>query len=165
MSWNLTKKQRAYKAYLKSAHWKALRDLAIERDGGKCKQCGSSEFLQVHHLIYRETFEASVVGDLETRCRKCHRKEHGYGPSDYEVQHRKVDLMRRYFKNDSDRVPPDEWRKLFALIEVPVEMEAFGRLLFSYMLDIGLHRHIGERVKYHYIQWAQRWEAALEQPD
>ena len=49
MSKTITRRQREYRVYLASEHWKALRDFTIERDGGKCVLCGSTERLQVHH--------------------------------------------------------------------------------------------------------------------
>lgn len=72
----------AYSKYLLTDHWKTLRQEAIRRDGG-CVVCGCQQDLQVHHVKYRWPWESCVLGDLETLCRKCHRKEHGL-PGDFE---------------------------------------------------------------------------------
>lgn len=75
----LTHRQRAYREYQATDHWAALRTAAVARDGGKCVRCGSTAILQVHHTLYRTPFEAGILSDVETLCRQCHRKEHGFG--------------------------------------------------------------------------------------
>lgn len=88
----MTKRQEAYRKYLKTAHWEDLRTRAIKRDGSRCRRCNSSTRLQVHHLCYRGRYEDTVLEDLETICRECHRKEHGLGPNEYESYYRVLEL-------------------------------------------------------------------------
>jgi RNA-directed DNA polymerase len=45
------------------------------RDGYKCKRCGSTERLKVHHT---KGTKSHRLEDLETLCQKCHHAEHGY---------------------------------------------------------------------------------------
>jgi hypothetical protein len=75
----LTERQRQHRAYLITDHWKQLRSKAIERDGGKCLDCGGNEILQVHHLVYRERLEDGILEDVITLCKRCHRSRHGLG--------------------------------------------------------------------------------------
>lgn len=52
------------------------RDAALERDGHRCRHCGASEMLVVHHEIRREDRykkdAVSQLDDLLTLCRSCH---------------------------------------------------------------------------------------------
>jgi group II intron reverse transcriptase/maturase len=45
------------------------------RDDFKCKRCGATENLRVHHVKGTKSHQ---MQDLETLCRKCHHAEHGY---------------------------------------------------------------------------------------
>lgn len=71
---NLTPKQK-YKVYLKSAHWKQLRLKILLRDNYKCRLCGNSSKLEVHHLTYNNKGKENL-DDLITVCSKCHRDIH-----------------------------------------------------------------------------------------
>ena len=65
-----------YKALYKSERWKRLRKSIIERDG-RCVNCRSEEFLEVHHKKYTGSHPAdSPKGDLVTLCECCHRGLH-----------------------------------------------------------------------------------------
>ena len=65
-----------YKSYLKSSHWKQLREVALFRDK-VCKKCGSSIYLQVHHKSYKNRGDFwKEIDDLIVLCRNCHKAEH-----------------------------------------------------------------------------------------
>lgn len=67
-----------YKEFLKDGRWQRKRLEIMERDDFKCKQCGATNDLQVHHLRYfngRKPWEYSNE-DLVTLCGKCHRNAH-----------------------------------------------------------------------------------------
>jgi 5-methylcytosine-specific restriction endonuclease McrA len=49
----------------------------LERDGWRCKKCGSLENLQVHHRIKRSQQGDDSFGNLVTLCVNCHAAEHG----------------------------------------------------------------------------------------
>lgn len=54
----------------------AERELRVKmRDGFRCVRCGATETLNVHHI---KGTKSHRMKDLETLCRKCHHKEHGY---------------------------------------------------------------------------------------
>lgn len=77
----LTKSQKEYGKYLRSAHWRAFRKLAITAAQGKCKRCGSQEQLNVHHRHYR-SLGREVLEDVEVYCDSCHKAEHQLEPED-----------------------------------------------------------------------------------
>ena len=49
----------------------------LERDGWRCRKCGSLKDLQVHHKIRRSQQGHDALGNLVTLCAYCHMAEHG----------------------------------------------------------------------------------------
>lgn len=136
----MTERQIAYRDYLQTDHWKALRDSVVERDGGKCVVCDSADRIQVHHKRYRKRFEDSLPGDLETLCRKCHGLEHGYGITDFEL---KCHEIHGYFGH-AKRPPASAWKEMSSvMISHPYEMEVFGNLMFQFVLNVVAHEQEG----------------------
>lgn len=70
--------KRNYAIWLSGKVWESLRSAALERDGKKCVRCGCGDSLHVHHVRYRKEWNDTQLEDLETLCRICHRKEHGF---------------------------------------------------------------------------------------
>jgi len=71
-----------YKTYLKSNHWKKTRAEVLTNNRRKCRICGSTNNLNLHHKKYRK-FNRSVLyketkSDLRTLCNKCHNLWHKY---------------------------------------------------------------------------------------
>lgn len=68
-----------YAQYLRSEHWRMLRQRMLARSGGICQRCQRSHrdygFLDVHHRDYRR-FGAEREADLIVLCRECHISEH-----------------------------------------------------------------------------------------
>lgn len=66
-----------YRAYLRSAEWRALRTEALHRDQYECTVCETPNDLQVHHLHYKgiETMTFNV-DQLKTLCETCHSRVH-----------------------------------------------------------------------------------------
>ncbi len=62
-------------SYYSSTQWKQICEQAIQRDNGKCQECGSTKLLAVHHKTY-ENFGHELLGDLQTLCGSCHRIAH-----------------------------------------------------------------------------------------
>jgi 5-methylcytosine-specific restriction endonuclease McrA len=54
----------------------------LQRDGWRCQLCGSSEHLQVHHIVPRGHSGDDVEEDLITVCWRCHRRIHERGDID-----------------------------------------------------------------------------------
>ena len=67
----MSEQRRRYREYLRSAHWKALRQRAISSVGSKCEWCSSTEKLHVHHERYRKLYDCTL-GDLVVMCQSCH---------------------------------------------------------------------------------------------
>jgi 5-methylcytosine-specific restriction endonuclease McrA len=74
----------SYKGLLLSKEWKEKRKEILKKDNYKCKCCGSSNELQIHHRQYhyslklrrhRKPWEYPSLL-LITLCRKCHQKGH-----------------------------------------------------------------------------------------
>jgi len=56
-----------------SAKWQRARAAARRRDGERCQQCGSSERLQVHHIVpLSEGGDRYALSNLVTLCQSCH---------------------------------------------------------------------------------------------
>lgn len=63
---------------LKSPMWKKKREEVFERYGKQCVECGNTNNLQVHHLVYRKNrhlWEYNV-DEMIPLCKKCHEKVH-----------------------------------------------------------------------------------------
>ena len=69
----------AYLEYLKSDHWKKLRQEVMRRDGFRCVDCGRKNHLQAHHTFYHAELTEHVAADFVTVCFRCHQKRHGLG--------------------------------------------------------------------------------------
>ena len=69
-------KKTSYSLKLTDQRWITLRNKILSRDNYKCRNCGSKQNLQVHHLKYTgEPWEAPE-NDLLTLCEGCHKKAH-----------------------------------------------------------------------------------------
>lgn len=70
-------KKEKYKKHIASPYWKAVRSLVLIRDKRKCKKCGATKLLHVHHLSYKHMGKEHLhMEDLITLCKTCHEKEH-----------------------------------------------------------------------------------------
>lgn len=66
-----------YSEFLKTPYWKSIAETVKDRDGNKCKRCGSNKRLHVHHLSYQHHGdELNHLEDLVTLCRTCHKEVH-----------------------------------------------------------------------------------------
>jgi 5-methylcytosine-specific restriction endonuclease McrA len=55
--------------------WRHQRALVRQRDGGVCRNCGSTDRPQVHHVIPARYGGTHDLSNLVTLCRSCHSKE------------------------------------------------------------------------------------------
>lgn len=74
-----TENQVAYGIYLRTPHWRRLRDERLEHDGLRCVDCGAVHNLQVHHISY-ERLGHEFLSDLVTLCGRCHTERHKFKP-------------------------------------------------------------------------------------
>ena len=65
-----------YAAYLLSPEWKVITKRILIRDCYRCRQCGSSHSLNVHHLTYEHIYHELDI-ELITQCDRCHKQKHG----------------------------------------------------------------------------------------
>jgi len=65
-----------YHEYLKSDHWKKVRENSLKRAGNKCQLCASKRLLEVHHNNYANLGYENP-DDVIVLCHKCHGKHHG----------------------------------------------------------------------------------------
>ena len=68
----------SYAAYLVSPHWRDVRRRVLARDKNKCRKCGRSTQLTVHHDRYTAIGRENLAY-LKTMCWPCHRKIHRKG--------------------------------------------------------------------------------------
>ena len=57
---------------LQTSEWDKIRSAIIDRDGGKCARCGTSELLTVHHIVKWAISKDDSQSNLITLCRSCH---------------------------------------------------------------------------------------------
>lgn len=67
---------REYKDYLKTQHWKSLRERVAKAYSYTCNNCGVnvSQGYEIHHLTYKRVGNEKM-DDLVCLCRNCHQKE------------------------------------------------------------------------------------------
>jgi 5-methylcytosine-specific restriction enzyme A len=74
-----SRKRRAESAAAKtrgSRTWQQVREIAKRRDGYRCRQCGSAEKIEAHHIQgLAEGGNAFSLDNIITLCADCHRKE------------------------------------------------------------------------------------------
>lgn len=83
-----TKHKRHSKRITATRRWRALRLEIIDRDNGRCVQCGAVDRLEVDHIVaVRDDFKRAYdPTNLQTLCASCHtrktRIECGHKPPD-----------------------------------------------------------------------------------
>lgn len=71
-----TCKPRYYHQHIHSKKWQQVKDYVFERDGYRCRMCGSAMNLQGHHVSYERLGEDRERDDVITLCRDCHEMIH-----------------------------------------------------------------------------------------
>jgi hypothetical protein len=66
---------KSYGEYLRSAHWRRLREAHRTSDQQQDCFCGETEHLQLHHLTY-ERLGREELDDLRWLCKRCHALVH-----------------------------------------------------------------------------------------
>ncbi len=57
--------------------YRRLMKRVLERDGWRCRECGSLENLQIHHKTRRSQQGDDALDNLVTLCAHCHMGQHG----------------------------------------------------------------------------------------
>ncbi|PLS85251.1 MAG: hypothetical protein CYG60_13590 [Actinobacteria bacterium] len=68
-------KQMSLSEYLKTIEWGARRNRALLQADNRCRICGSTQRLEVHHRTY-ERLGHELLSDLVVLCRRCHQLFH-----------------------------------------------------------------------------------------
>lgn len=66
----------------------------LKRDDYRCRGCGTTRHLEVHHIIFRSQGGKDEPSNLVTLCRRCHQRAH------------KNDKYRRYWERWKDELYP-----------------------------------------------------------
>ncbi len=84
-----------YNNYLKSSHWKNIKEAFFKKKRLRCIICHSYKKLNLHHINYKNLgFEAEK--DLKCLCQNCHTKIHKYHLEKFISKHK---ILRKFFKN------------------------------------------------------------------
>lgn len=68
-----------YEEYLKTEHWRVLRQVKLTQSGDRCQLCSTTKGpLEVHHNTYRTRGEERL-SDLLVLCSSCHSHHHNEG--------------------------------------------------------------------------------------
>lgn len=135
-----TEKKVAYREYLNSKAWRDKRKIVLARDGMKCRDCGCTDGLQVHHMWYSRTREEEVPSQLITLCRSCHEKRHRLKPAEERKAHSaaaKGEHLRKWHREklygkDYDKKPTPKGRKPLVLIKpAPHDVNAVAEILLE----------------------------------
>ena len=102
--------------YLKSDHWKLLREEKLERNN-KCEKCGEKYSLDIHHIKYKGLYDVRIE-DLKTLCRVCHDKEH---VKSSKKKNKKLTRFQRRAKRNLKKSP----------FELRRDIEKYNRLRLS----------------------------------
>lgn len=65
----------SYAAYIDSPYWKGIRERVLSRDRHRCRGCGGSKGVSVHHDRY-DFIRQERLEFLKAMCAKCHRHIH-----------------------------------------------------------------------------------------
>lgn len=90
-----------YSEYLKSEHWKEVRQERIEIDNHRCYLCGKATRLNVHHLRYDSLGHEVVSKDLVLLCYKCHKMLHRVIDGS-KKEYSNFKMKRRYSPNSKE---------------------------------------------------------------
>ncbi|WPD24901.1 MAG: hypothetical protein SD837_10110 [Candidatus Electrothrix scaldis] len=69
---NPAKYEYSYSKYIQSYEWREKAKRAKKLFGNKCKRCGATENLSVHHVDYSTLYNETIY-DIEVLCNQCHR--------------------------------------------------------------------------------------------
>ncbi len=74
-----------YAEYLKTDHWRELREKAIYNAGRRCCLCSEDRWLEVHHNNYRCLWHEKF-NNVAVLCQRCHEKVHDVLPEPPKVR-------------------------------------------------------------------------------
>ena len=97
-----------------------IRQQILERDGFKCRECGSMESLEVHHVFPKQFGVDHSPQNLITLCRSCHSAK---SPETQAIFFSKIILL---FKKQTDKIlqlfnviSDERYRYIFDFLKIP----------------------------------------------
>lgn len=99
-----------YQQYISSAAWYAKREERRAIDKNRCRTCGISDALEVHHVTY-DNFGDESMSDLITLCKQCHEaitsviRARRYSAKDYKV--RPIEAKGKLNHVERKRISPE----------------------------------------------------------
>ena len=127
-----------YAQYLLTPEWTALAAKCKERDGYKCRLCGSTRGLAAHHFRYPAGYnwKATTLNQVVTLCEDCHKAAHRIGEQcdKYEKQLpkegyilRRASFVTELIYSAIERIIAEEcWRRNYF---TTAEVAKYGRSL------------------------------------
>ena len=73
--------------------WARIRRNILDRDGYRCRKCGKSGVLEVHHVKALDDGGTNELGNLLTLCRGCHIHEHRHRDPERDAWQSVVDKL------------------------------------------------------------------------
>lgn len=72
----MNERMERYSAYMHGDHWPKLRAASISERGYRCEVCHKRDFINCHHVTYRDPLESCTTDDIMVLCRRCHNLAH-----------------------------------------------------------------------------------------
>lgn len=77
---------RSYKTYIKSNLWIKRKNRYWKKYGKKCRVCGSSNYVTLHHKEYNNNYGDEPDKELIAMCQSCHFRYHDNFPTKKNMQ-------------------------------------------------------------------------------
>lgn len=74
-------------------YYEFMRRIVLDRDKHKCRQCGSDDMLEVHHIVERCNGGTDDISNLITLCAVCHANKHK-GQGVYKIMMKRIRTAR-----------------------------------------------------------------------
>ncbi len=84
-------------AYGSRNDWATMSTQAKCRDGYRCRRCGSTDYLQVDHIIPVAKGGRTILSNLWTLCDLCHSKRPGHQRAKHLIMHQR-NKVQKYLK-------------------------------------------------------------------
>lgn len=159
----------SYKEQLENQLWLNKRAEILQRDGFRCRYCGETKCLQVHHKQYIEGRLAWEYdnSDLITLCKSCHAREHNGGSNEKMLISSKKVIIFRSLLSKKDLKPTTKivysYLAAFAMAKGNKQESSWYHLQISNITVLTKLLHISRKTYYSCIKELQ--EAGYERED
>lgn len=92
-------------AYGSRSDWTSISRTVKHRDNHCCRLCGSTQFLQVDHIIPVSKGGKTVVSNLWTLCDICHSKRPGHKTARHLILHKRNKVAKYLTKHNRKKKP------------------------------------------------------------